>query len=172
MIIKHKFTVPEIIIILIFSYALLSSLFHTITRNHDSGFRRQVNCTSNQKQIALSAIIFAQENEDFLLPTEKELLGYPPDRGLKCSSAKKPPGYGYNSRFLGKKVSDFENPKLIILTADTIKDDLLIKRAADFDFRHKNKNCVIAYLDGHVVAMEEDSQGFKEAIAVNFVEKR
>ena len=167
---KHKFTAPEIILILVFSYALLSSLFHAITRHSDGGFRRQITCTSNQKQIATEVHMFAQEN-DSLLPTKEYILNTLFAGSLKCPSAKKTPGYGYNSRLLGKRMSGFKEPKIIILTADTINDNLLIKRAADFDFRHKNERCVVAYLDGHIVAFEGITPKFHETMAINFVEK-
>ena len=177
--INHKFTIAEIILVFIIVGALFAPLVIKYIYDYKSrpGAWKAV-CTSNQKQIAIAAQMFAQENESALPTTEKELweavvkFSNSREKILRCIYVRDKIGYGYNSRLLDKKMSDFKDPKIMILTADTIKDDLLIKRAADFDFRHKNKNCVIAYLDGHVVAMEKDSQRFKEAMAVNFIEKR
>ena len=170
--INHKFTIAEIILVFIIVGALFAPL--VIKAIHDYKARPgawKAVCTSNQKQIAIAAQMFAQENESVLPTAEKELWAavISNEKILRCLYAKDKIGYGYNSRLLGKKMSDFKEPELIILTADTTEfDDHLLKSAADFDFRHKNSSCLVSHLDGHVAAIEEDSRRFKEAIAVNF----
>jgi prepilin-type processing-associated H-X9-DG protein len=118
---------------------------------------QQATCLSNEKQIALAMLMFADDHDgilpnadtwkDDLLPYIKnaKLLQCPSDiSGAKCS-------YAMNAALSGKKSREIANPGQTVLLFESAKPGLVTSgRATDVATppRHSGGNC-FAFADGH-----------------------
>jgi prepilin-type processing-associated H-X9-DG protein len=119
---------------------------------------RQTACASNEKQIALGMIMYAQDY-DGLFPLRDQwqtgLTPYvPADNAFKCPAAREwtTTAYAYNAKLNAAKTEAIALPESLVLLFETAQDkenangsvDILLKPG-----RH-NKGNNFAYADGHV----------------------
>lgn len=111
---------------------------------------RETQCLANQKQIAISALLAADENEESL-PTADQLWEKFQNGSvvLVCPKAPElPNGYAYNDAIAGEKVDQFPRPEDVILSFDAANGIPA--------FRHNGKS-IASFLDGHVARIQKDT---------------
>jgi len=121
---------------------------------------------NNQRQLALAIAIYAQDNQQHLLPAAgiwEKLAPYTgsnkyilicPTRGIKAGI-----GYGYNQWLRGQKITGIGNPQSILLTADCDCKSRphAITTKQDIDPRHGGV-FIASFLDGHTAIISPNSQ--------------
>ncbi|HEX2948426.1 MAG TPA: hypothetical protein VHV83_02470 [Armatimonadota bacterium] len=125
-------------------------------------------CTANQKRIAQSLLMYAQEHNG-TLPESKNVWASVklPAQTLRCpTNATTGNGYVYSCFAAGTKLASIPDPATELLTAD---GQHAVTQAgsyaniayseADFARRH-NGNIVESFADGHVIARPESSWKF------------
>jgi prepilin-type N-terminal cleavage/methylation domain-containing protein/prepilin-type processing-associated H-X9-DG protein len=167
---SHGFTLIELLVVIAIIAVLAAILFPVFARAKEKA--NQTNCTNNQKQLAATMMMYAQDHEETLPPAEGwtlALTGLDP-KIFDCPTTNDEgtagkPEYGYN-QFLGKtstgqsaSIGEIDDPAGILLTGDSlvqttnnanqipgcIYNNVLIAE------RHSGK-AVMSALDGHVVA--------------------
>jgi len=118
---------------------------------------RQESCSSHQRQIAMAAMMYAQEHEDKFpaSATFWHSIDVPP-AVLVCPSMKTlANGYGLNNNLGGQKIGSLSNPSDMLLTADAVGafDANLIQQVTDLDWRHDH-GCIASYCDGHIAYLK------------------
>jgi len=142
------FTLIELLVVIAIIAILAAILFPVFSKAREKA--RQTTCTSNQKQIALAAAMYSQENNE-TLPSDNwtsalDISG----KILKCPDAPKNQSVSYIFSILlaGRSVPELNcDPASIWLTADGINGD--ITTLGEGEWRHDNK-LIIGWLDGHV----------------------
>ena len=123
---------------------------------------RENSCVSNQKQIALATMMYAQEHDEKMPATTDFWNAIEPygisEKKLKCPEAGKKVmnSYGQNSSINGLKSDKIYTPETTFLTADARPDSNNIISVDNGDPRHNNKRLVASYVDGHVVSHKID----------------
>ena len=129
-------------------------------------------CISTQKQLSIAIMMYVQENDE-TMPGEnlwRELCMS--GRILKCPADKNSvdSSYAYNAYAAGVYLGDFEYPCKTVTLADSDQTNDLLYSAEDVVFRHRGDLAVIAFLDGHVLLMDEydidevDTNGVKQVM--------
>ena len=129
---------------------------------------KQTACTCNQKQIALTFALYAQENEGIFPPTEDwaTTLGAR-DKLLYCPYYRAGGNsYAYNANVSGIHIEKMGNSADVIFTADSDAKNSIMRGAQDIAFRHgdgrKNIGAIASFVDGHVTYMQKS--GLKEVM--------
>jgi prepilin-type N-terminal cleavage/methylation domain-containing protein/prepilin-type processing-associated H-X9-DG protein len=156
---KKGFTLIELLVVIAIIAILAAILFPVFARAREKA--RQTTCTNNQRQIALSISMYAQDHGE-VLPDEGiwGVIGADPGI-LKCpSNGKFTIGYGYNGTLLGKSIGDVASPSDEFVTGDsnasTSTPPSIINLPGQFDARHSN-SVIVSYLDGHVGVCKSDN---------------
>ncbi len=114
-------------------------------------------CINNQRQIALSIQIWAQDNSSRFPPvnTVWQQLNLPssclicPTAGSTVHNA-----YGYNCGLDNRSISDprLNSPEQLLLTADTVSSNTtnILRQNSDIAMRHNGGSAVMSFGDGHV----------------------
>jgi type II secretory pathway pseudopilin PulG len=126
---------------------------------------RQTICVSNQRQIAIAVLMYAQDNKE-CLPKSSHIwtdinVNIDPEV-LKCQTDKENDnGYVYNNKLSGVALGYISDPSAAFLTADgkTVKSknrtlDNIYYSPADIQYRHITK-AVESFVDGHVEMVEK-----------------
>lgn len=151
---KRGFTLIELLVVIAIIAILAAILFPVFAKAREKA--RQTKCTSNQRQLALAASMYAQENEEKLPPVSTFWSGINvPSAVFTCPTKKSiVNGYVYSSRLDGKSLGDLPSPETVMLTADGAT--LFAGGTAnvwynnnDYDFRH-DKGIIVSFVDGHV----------------------
>jgi prepilin-type N-terminal cleavage/methylation domain-containing protein len=145
---KSGFTLIELLVVIAIIAILAAILFPVFARAREKA--RQTTCTSNQRQIAASVQMFAQDHDETLPLSTTFWNDISVDDGVKiCPSAGKDilPGYVYNvavcsGTALGDPVK-IPDASAVWLTCDGKNDAI--------DPRHSG-NIVLSYVDGHCAA--------------------
>jgi prepilin-type N-terminal cleavage/methylation domain-containing protein/prepilin-type processing-associated H-X9-DG protein len=153
---KHGFTLIELLVVIAIIAILAAILFPVFARAREKA--RQTTCTSNQRQIAATMLMYAQDHDE-VLPSSLNVwqtVAIDPEV-LVCPTlgSTTPNGYVYNSYLSETGIGTWPSPSDIFTTADgNITStyggyrNLFIK-PNDLDYRHTSK-FVMSYLDGHV----------------------
>ncbi len=151
------FTLIELLVVIAIIAILAAILFPVFAKAREKA--RQTSCTSNQRQIAASAMIFAQDHEEVLPSTVTVWKDLNIDPGaLVCTTAAdQTNGYGYYVDNDAKSIGAVPDPASQPLTADsTGANNGIMLSWCDADPRHTNK-VVCSFLDGHVaIGKRED----------------
>ncbi len=164
---QRGFTLIELLVVIAIIAILAAILFPVFAKAREKA--RQTTCTSNQRQIAASVQMYAQDHEELLpgintiwtdIDVDPQVL-ICPSQGVLDTGAFN--GYVYNAGLGNPSVSmgEVKSPDATYLTADGIYTGVSWKAANvaydqdDFDARHSGK-AVISYLDGHVTTGTRD----------------
>ena len=151
---KRGFTLIELLVVIAIIAILAAILFPVFAKAREKA--RQAKCTSNQRQVALAALMYAQENNE-ILPVSTAFwsaIGIPTAIEVCPSKKTLSNGYVFPNVWGGKSLGDLPSADTVIVCADgaamynpananiMVTDD-------DYDLRH-DKNCIVACADGHV----------------------
>ncbi len=142
---RRGFTLIELLVVIAIIAILAAILFPVFARAREKA--RQTTCSSNQRQIALSVQMFAQDHEETLPYSVSVWKDISADAGvLICPSAGKTltNGYMYNETLSGASLGDatvIPDPVKTWVTVDA--------RSNATDLRHSG-TAVWSYVDGHV----------------------
>ncbi|HEY3380015.1 MAG TPA: hypothetical protein VGL77_21280 [Armatimonadota bacterium] len=133
-------------------------------------------CLNNQCQLAMTFLMYAQDHGERLPQGWSNISGYVVEKSdlLVCPLEKKPfhrdLGYGFNRHIAGKSFADLPELSHLLLTADSVRPNMLISSVADIDSaRHvavrmidteaepynveeltKPRGFIASFVDGHV----------------------
>jgi len=147
---QKGFTLIELLVVIAIIAILAAILFPVFARAREKA--RQTTCTSNQRQIAASVQMYAQDHEESMPNMGTVWKDINVDPGvLNCPTKGKsmPIGYGYNSWISNKSMGDLPDPTTSLLTADCNNSSNILATASDIDKRHSN-GAVYGFVDGHV----------------------
>ncbi len=159
---KRGFTLIELLVVIAIIAILAAILFPVFAKAREKA--RQTKCTSNLRQVALSAQMWAQENDEKLPAAATFFTDINIASAVLVCPTKKTlsNGYGFPYYLGGKSLSEAgSNHSAVTLVADTVTKNVgttygsttrannLIYSKNDFDLRH-DKKTIVAYLDGHV----------------------
>ena len=155
------FTLIELLVVIAIIAILAAILFPVFARAREKA--RQTTCSSNQRQIAASIQMYAQDHEEILPDASTVWSDIKVDPGVfVCPTEGKsvPNGYVYQNGISGISLGTFTSPDEMMTTADgnqtASNGSWLITKypnvaydAADYDLRHSGK-FIASNLDGHV----------------------
>ncbi len=147
---QKGFTLIELLVVIAIIAILAAILFPVFARAREKA--RQSTCTSNQRQIAASMQMYAQDHEETLPSSSTVWNDLKVDAGvLVCPTKGKATAvaYGYSGIVASKSIGTFADPSNALLLADSQTFDNLIWALPNVDMRHSN-SAIAAYLDGHV----------------------
>ena len=155
---RSGFILIELLVIIAIIAILAAILFPVFGKAREKV--RQVQCLSNQRQLAMAMVIYVQEQVEKLPSTENWIAGVNVDpKMLLCPSATKTAkhiDYGYNTFLDGVSLATFTDSTRIFLTADAVQDAEcpfpapVICNVDEFNFRHDN-GVICSFLDGHSI---------------------
>ena len=153
------FTLIELLVVIAIIAILAAILFPVFARAREKA--RQTTCMNNQKQIATTAMMYAQDHDEMLPVTATVWTDLNLDPGvLICPTTGKtqPNGYVYNNYIGSLAVGKIADPTTAMVTADgyhnaaqagdTYPANIFICQG-DLYFNHSNK-FIASYVDGHV----------------------
>ncbi len=152
---KSGFTLIELLVVIAIIAILAAILFPVFARAREKA--RQTTCSSNQRQIAASILMYAQDHEEILPSSTTVWADIKVDPGvLVCPTKGKgtPNGYGYPEWRSGQSLGELQNPSYKLLCADfpqsttTLSGNALYSQS-EIALRHSG-HAVCAYADGHV----------------------
>ena len=153
---RRGFTLIELLVVIAIIAILAAILFPVFSKAREKA--RQSACISNQKQIALAATIWTQENDE-KLPTSDTFWAsmQMPAKVLICPTRGKGQanGYCYDNALNGVTLGSINNPESKPLTMDgntTSQSGPLANVAYwtdDYSYRHGGK-LIASFVDGHV----------------------
>ena len=120
---RRGFTLIELLVVIAIIAILAAILFPVFSRAREKA--RQTACISNQKQIALAIMMFAQDNQE-TLPTTSEVWAATnlPAKVLKCPTlgSRVSQAYIYNggSHLSGVGLGKYKDPTEVVLTGDAM----------------------------------------------------
>jgi len=159
---KRGFTLIELLVVIAIIAILAAILFPVFAKAREKA--RQTKCISNLRQIAMGALMYAQENNE-MLPNAGTFwtdIGVP--SAVFTCPTKKTLANGYGNVYLlgGKALGDLgSDPTKVTLVADAATTNVggawgtatrannIIYTGIDFDYRH-DKKVILAFTDGHV----------------------
>jgi len=146
---KRGFTLIELLVVIAIIAILAAILFPVFAKAREKA--RQTKCINNARQIAMGAMMYAQENNEFLpvSTTFWSAIGVP-SAVFTCPSKKTlQNGYGFPNYWGGKSIGEMPVPEQTPIAADSISSTNLIMTDLDWDFRH-DKSIIVAFADTHV----------------------
>ncbi len=149
--ISRGFTLIELLVVIAIIAILAAILFPVFARAREKA--RQTTCTSNQRQIMASLMMFAQDHEEMMPDSATVWNDIKVDPGvLLCPSAskKRTVSYGYNEYLSHVSLGTVSNPPSAIATADAKATDNLISFPADDLYPRHDSNVILGCVDGHV----------------------
>jgi len=154
---SHGFTLIELLVVIAIIALLAAVLFPVVAKAREKG--RQGKCISNQRQLAIAILCYAQDHDE-TLPSAEEVwasLDVPPGL-LNCPTLGKARrnGYAYNNAVSAIALGQIRNESAVILTVDG-KTNIAYSRS-DFDGRHGNR-AIASYTDGHVAMIKTPGNG-------------
>jgi prepilin-type N-terminal cleavage/methylation domain-containing protein len=149
------FTLIELLVVIAIIAILAAILFPVFAKAREKA--RQTTCLNNQRQIATSVLLYAQDHEELLPAAENAWGDLKLDKGvLICPTAGKKVtnGYGFNANIAGMALGDVPDPAYILLTTDALSPSNLVTFMRDVDLRHTQK-VIAAYIDSHVALIDK-----------------
>jgi prepilin-type N-terminal cleavage/methylation domain-containing protein len=154
---KKGFTLIELLVVIAIIAILASILFPVFARARDKA--RQTTCTSNVKQMVISAQMYAQDHDE-VLPGSDWQKQLPDAKILYCPN-KKDGGYAYNTYLQGFAIGTLQDPTNVIAFFDA--DESLTMNPAQT--RHSN-GAVYGRADGSVVCVKTSYQAGHMAVGL------
>jgi prepilin-type N-terminal cleavage/methylation domain-containing protein len=157
---RRGFTLIELLVVIAIIAILAAILFPVFAKAREKA--RQTKCLSNQRQIALACMMYAQDNDE-TLPTASNIwtsIGIDA-KILTCPTTgdTQPIGYSYSNLMSGVALGDVDGPTTATLTMDgftntastTVSSPLqnTFYVEADLNKVHNGK-AIESYVDGHV----------------------
>jgi len=160
---KRGFTLIELLVVIAIIAILAAILFPVFAKAREKA--RQTKCTSNQRQIALAALMYAQENNEQFPPASQFWTAIGVPAAVFTCPTKKTLANGYVTpmAWAGKSLGEMPSAESCILVADgstiftgtgTTANYMFID--GDYDLRH-DKNVIVGCADGHVQLLTEPS---------------
>lgn len=160
---RQGFTLVELLVVIAIIAVLAALLFPLFRKAKEKV--REIKCVNNQRQLATTILIWAQDHDDRLPSTQiwKEITIDP--EVLVCPTADAGVGksYIYSSFVAGKRLAAVKSDLNEILTADGIHaatpepnqtDANIGYSPEDLNWRH-NGNVVCTFVDGHAIATSD-----------------
>jgi prepilin-type N-terminal cleavage/methylation domain-containing protein/prepilin-type processing-associated H-X9-DG protein len=148
---RHSgFTLIELLVVIAIIAILAAILFPVFAKAREKA--RQTKCLSNQRQIALSIMMYTQDNNEILPPANATTLTSSvsvPAGILVCPDSTNTNGYGYSYGLNLSALGAIITPEQTPMTTDAASTDNVIRFLADVATRHNN-GAIISYVDGHV----------------------
>ncbi len=154
------FTLIELLVVIAIIAVLAAILFPVFARAREKA--RQNTCMSNQRQLAVSLMMYAQDHDQTFPTADTAWSSVNAEAGiLICPTRGKdtPNGYVFNRNIAGMTLGMMENPSLEMVTADgahkaTAAPDKTFDNvgytAADIDLTRHSGKYIASYADGHV----------------------
>jgi prepilin-type N-terminal cleavage/methylation domain-containing protein/prepilin-type processing-associated H-X9-DG protein len=152
---KKGFTLIELLVVIAIIAILAAILFPVFARAREKA--RQTTCTSNQRQIAASLQMYAQDHGEMLPSTGTVWIDLQIEPSvLNCATAGKTPpnSYIYNGSLNLARLGLMADPTKKYVTADGTSSTVggvlpnIGTSPTQLSFRHSSK-VVISFLDGH-----------------------
>ncbi len=143
------FTLIELLVVIAIIAILAAILFPVFARAREKA--RQTTCSSNQRQIAATVAMYAQDHEESLPTTTNFWSSMQLDPGVViCPTKGKNTvnGYGFIVNNSGVSIGAVEDPTAEMLTCDG--NNPIVNGFADIDGTRHSGKFVASYLDGHV----------------------
>ncbi len=143
------FTLIELLVVIAIIAILAAILFPVFARAREKA--RQTTCTSNQRQISASILMWSQDHEE-TFPSATIWNDVRVDAGaLICPTLGKSTanGYAYNITLDSKGLGDVSDTSGMLLTGDSTDSNHMIYAGPDVDYRHSSQ-AIVSYTDGHV----------------------
>jgi prepilin-type N-terminal cleavage/methylation domain-containing protein/prepilin-type processing-associated H-X9-DG protein len=158
--INHRgFTLIELLVVIAIIAILAAILFPVFTRAREKA--NQTTCSSNQRQIAATIQMYAQDHEEtfFSDPVDKSWNApFKSNEGNDIYDCPSKDGSGsteycFNMFLFGKSLGDIDDPSKALMTADANTSNpaknYSMRDSGDIDGRHSN-GCIVSCVDGHV----------------------
>ncbi len=153
---SRGFTLIELLVVIAIIAILAAILFPVFARAREKA--RQTTCVSNQRQIAASMQIYAQDHEELLPSYSTVWADIKVDPGaLVCPTMGKstPNGYVYNSWWSGISLGSITDPTAAYLSADGVASTVakipnVATVDADYDTARHSGKMAVSFVDGHV----------------------
>ena len=144
------FTLIELLVVIAIIAILAAILFPVFSKAREKA--RQTTCTSNQKQIATSVMMYVQENNE-ILPAGADVWKDITSKVLICPTAGKKiaNAYGYNSNLENKGLGEIAEPTEIMLSCDAENTTNNLVTNLDQIVARHGGGVIASYVDGHVV---------------------
>jgi prepilin-type N-terminal cleavage/methylation domain-containing protein/prepilin-type processing-associated H-X9-DG protein len=164
---RHGFTLIELLVVIAIIAILAAILFPVFAKAREKA--RQTKCLSNQRQIALAFMMYAQDNNESLpvATTAWSTINIPAGI-LVCPDTTTSNGYGYWNYLSGLALGDpkISSPEQAPLTSDAVAmttttyltnpstpvtpiANIIYAGGSDVVMRHTS-GAISAYVDGHV----------------------
>ncbi|HEX2951040.1 MAG TPA: hypothetical protein VHV83_15960 [Armatimonadota bacterium] len=150
------YSVLEVIVVVValaVVAAVVSPILPRSTRQR--GYTRAAQCAANQRQIATTAILYAEEHGGHMPDANAfwTAIGVP-EKVLHCPAVKPSQGnsYGYNVSLSRISTREMLDPEETVLISDSDQPSHLLYSWQDTSRRHAGKS-VIAYADGHIESL-------------------
>jgi prepilin-type N-terminal cleavage/methylation domain-containing protein len=166
---NRGFTLIELLVVIAIIAILAAILFPVFAKAREKA--RQTQCLNNARQIAVAVAMYAQDNDEMMLPDSGQeawsvvLVPYNGPTIYDCPSktgrgSNTTPEYGFNSDLFGLAMGEFYNPAQTVVLADLNMSSKGANYAindpdVDIDLRH-NTGAVLACGDGHVGFVPKD----------------
>jgi prepilin-type N-terminal cleavage/methylation domain-containing protein/prepilin-type processing-associated H-X9-DG protein len=147
---RRGFTLIELLVVIAIIAILAAILFPVFARAREKA--RQTTCTSNQRQVAASVQMYAQDHEEALPASASVWSDIKVDPGvLVCPTKGKttPNGYLYNSELSNSAIGIYDDPTTRTLTVDGAATNNVATASSQVEYRHSG-TAIVSYLDGHV----------------------
>ncbi len=147
---QKGFTLIELLVVIAIIAILAAILFPVFARAREKA--RQTTCTSNQRQIAASVQMYAQDHDETLPSSSTIWSDIKVDPGvLICPTAGKQVtnAYAYNVNYSGMALGEVMQPESAVILADSLVTGNSMLTGIDVEYRHSNM-AIGAFLDGHV----------------------
>ena len=151
------FTLIELLVVIAIIAILAAILFPVFSRARAKAY--QTSCTSNQRQIAATVQMYAQDHDETMPTTTDVWSSLKLDPGVLLdpaeSTTKGSNTYGYFETNGGVALGTLGSPDKVMLTADwNIRAKSLypniLHEPYDISYRHPNSMYVASFADGHV----------------------
>ncbi len=144
------FTLIELLVVIAIIAILAAILFPVFARAREKA--RQTTCTSNQRQIAASLQMYAQDHEETMPATATIWSDIKVDPGLLICPTKgksTPNGYLYNNELNSLSLGDIPDPTIKAMTTDGAAPNNIAALSSQVEYRHSGM-AIVGYADGHV----------------------
>ena len=150
---KQKQAIPEIVVIITMLLLFYFMFGNTIMKIFYTHKDKQIPCANNQRQIAASLMMYADDHEG-ILPESKTIWTNIniKSKYLKCNMAKLlSNGYLFNKKLSGINIKKVNEPETIFMTVDgiSIQNDNIYYSQKDIQYRHSER-VIASFADGHV----------------------
>ncbi|MEI6519162.1 MAG: prepilin-type N-terminal cleavage/methylation domain-containing protein [bacterium] len=147
---KKGFTLIELLVVIAIIAILAAILFPVFARAREKA--RQTTCSSNQRQIATSALMYCQDHDESFPATTSFWQNIAVDPGVMVCPTKgksTPNGYAYNNLLNSKAIGTITDPTKAFISCDS--DDVVNVWSVPIDSakRHSGQ-CLYSFVDGHV----------------------